>query len=231
MVIPMLSALDPTNRLPKGLQIFQHLRQAIVTLKFKPGQSLSEKEISLQLGVSRQPVREAFIMLSEAGLVDIMPQRGTLVIKISLEAVKTARFIRETLEVAVAKEACGKLNGAFFLRTRALIAQQKMAAEAEDFEEFLSLDEAFHKSIALEIGMQRVWELVESQKAQMDRVRFLSLPGASPMRKLIAQHEAILDALEKGDKSACEEAVKQHLSEVLSVLEPLSLAFPDYFSE
>ncbi|PPC74998.1 GntR family transcriptional regulator [Pokkaliibacter plantistimulans] len=227
----MLSALDPTNRLPKGLQIFQHLRQAIVTLKFKPGQSLSEKEISLQLGVSRQPVREAFIMLSEAGLVDIMPQRGTLVIKISLEAVKTARFIRETLEVAVAKEACGKLNGAFFLRTRALIAQQKMAAEAEDFEEFLSLDEAFHKSIALEIGMQRVWELVESQKAQMDRVRFLSLPGASPMRKLIAQHEAILDALEKGDKSACEEAVKQHLSEVLSVLEPLSLAFPDYFSE
>lgn len=231
MVNPMLSALDPTNRLPKGLQIFQHLRQAIVTLKFKPGQSLSEKEISLQLGVSRQPVREAFIMLSEAGLVDIMPQRGTLVIKISLEAVKTARFIRETLEVAVAKEACGKLNGAFFLRTRALIAQQKMAAEAEDFEEFLSLDEAFHKSIALEIGMQRVWELVESQKAQMDRVRFLSLPGASPMRKLIAQHEAILDALEKGDKSACEEAVKQHLSEVLSVLEPLSLAFPDYFSE
>ncbi|MDH2435411.1 GntR family transcriptional regulator [Pokkaliibacter sp. MBI-7] len=227
----MLSALDPTNRLPKGLQIFQHLRQAIVTLKFKPGQSLSEKEISLQLGVSRQPVREAFIMLSEAGLVDIMPQRGTLVIKISLEAVKTARFIRETLEVAVAKEACGKLNGAFFLRTRALIAQQKMAAEAEDFEEFLSLDEAFHKSIALEIGMQRVWELVESQKAQMDRVRFLSLPGASPMRKLIAQHEAILDALEQGDKLACEEAVKQHLSEVLSVLEPLSLAFPDYFSE
>ncbi len=225
----MMSAITLDQRLPKALQIFQQLRHAIVTLKIKPGQSLSEKEIALQMGVSRQPVREAFIKLSEIGLVDIIPQRGTYVVKISVEAVKIARFIRETLEVAVAKAACGKLDEAFFARMHELIARQQNAAEQDNFEAFLLLDEAFHKAIAIEIGLERAWEIIESEKTQMDRVRFLSLPGASPMKRLINQHRAILAALESADIKACETAVTTHLSEVLSVLDPLSQEFPDYF--
>ena len=57
-------------------------------------------------GVSRQPVREAFIKLSEAGLVRIRPQRGTFVVKISTKQVTDARFVREAVEVAVARKAC-----------------------------------------------------------------------------------------------------------------------------
>ena len=66
---------------------------------------MSEKELSLQLGVSRTPVREAFIRLSEEGLVDIFPQRGTIVAPIRMGEIKEAQFLREILETAIVRRA------------------------------------------------------------------------------------------------------------------------------
>ncbi len=71
---------------------------------------LSEQDIATRLGVSRQPVREAFIKLGEAGLIRVLPQRGTLVVKISRAAVEDARFIREAVECAVAARGRGELH-------------------------------------------------------------------------------------------------------------------------
>src|SRR3546814_13928000 len=74
-------------------------------MRIKPGEMLSEQEIADRLKVSRSPVREAFIKLGEAGLVRILPQRGTLVVKISQRSVEDARFIRGAVDCAVAREA------------------------------------------------------------------------------------------------------------------------------
>src|SRR3712207_751012 len=98
-------AIDPGDSEPIARQVTRALRTAIVTMCLKPGEMLSEQEIATRLGVSRQPVREAFIKLGEAGLLRVLPQRGTLVVKISLSAVDEARFIREAVECAVAREA------------------------------------------------------------------------------------------------------------------------------
>ena len=73
------------------------LRQCIAELRLKPGEALSEKDIAGRYGVSRQPVREAFIKLSEAGLVEIRPSRGTFVMKISVREVANARLVREAI--------------------------------------------------------------------------------------------------------------------------------------
>ena len=75
-----------------------------------------------RLGVSRTPVREAVIRLAEAGLLEVLPQRGTFVRKISLKAVRDARFVREAIELAVLREAVGRLPASFFAAARALIA-------------------------------------------------------------------------------------------------------------
>ncbi len=83
-------------------RLFHVLRQSIIQMVLAPGQALSEKEIANLFTVSRQPVREAFIRLSESGLVEVRPQRGTYVVRISRQAVLEARFIRESLEVAIA---------------------------------------------------------------------------------------------------------------------------------
>ena len=135
--IENMLAASLTLQLPIAPQIYRELRQSIITMELKPGQRLSEKEISLRLEVSRQPVREAFIKLVDAGLVEVLPQRGTHVLKISARAVMNARFVREAVEVAVIREAAGRLPPSFFAQMDALIGRQRDAAEANDFESFL----------------------------------------------------------------------------------------------
>lgn len=214
-----------------GAQAFATLRHAIVTLGLRPGRSFSEQEVAGQLRISRTPVREAFIKLAEAGLIEILPQRGTLVRRISAKAVTDARFVREAVETAVLREAAaaGRLPPSFFAASRSLIAAQREAAAGDDLERFLGLDDAFHRSFATGIGRGHAWAVVEAQKAQMDRVRFLSLPDATPIGRLIDQHEAILDAVERGDAPASEAAMRAHLTEVLAALDPLRRLYPDLF--
>lgn len=79
---------------PVNQQIYRIPRKDIVECAIPPGKLLSEKEISTRFSVSRQPVREAFLKLAEAGLVQVLPQRGTFVMKISEQRVADARFIR-----------------------------------------------------------------------------------------------------------------------------------------
>src|SRR3954467_3785915 len=88
----MLRKVDLQSTEPVARRVFQELRNAIVTMRFRPGQAVSELDIATQLGVSRQPVREAFIKLAEAGLLSVRPQRGTFIVKISLKQVFDARF-------------------------------------------------------------------------------------------------------------------------------------------
>ena len=129
---------------PIAPQLVAALRQAIIASELRPGEALSEKEIAGRFGVSRQPVREAFIKLSEAGLVQILPSRGTYVMKISLREVANARFVREAVECALARAASKLIdpNGVALLRR--LIAEQSAAAGRSDYTRFTVLDEAFH---------------------------------------------------------------------------------------
>lgn len=212
-------------------RVFQDLKTAIVTMALMPGQALSENEIAARLGVSRQPVREAFIKLSEAGLVRIRPQRGTFVVKISVKQVADARFVREAVEVAVARKACEMMTAERISDLKNIIAAQRIAAVESAPARFLALDEAFHRGLALGVDCGYAWQVVEAVKAQMDRVRYLSLPQATPIERLVEQHAAILAAIEAGNAVAAEAAVREHLSEILSSLPQLEMQYPQLFED
>src|SRR3569623_1338408 len=106
-------------------QVFHTLRTAIVTMRLTPATALSEQEIADRRKVSRQPVREAFIKLSEIGLVRVMPQRGTFVVKISAKAVTDARFVREAVECAIARRAAEGIGKPAVDALSAIIADQR----------------------------------------------------------------------------------------------------------
>ena len=114
-------------------------------------------------------------------------------------------------------------------RIEQLVAEQKLAAEAGDSSRFYALDEAFHRAIADCVECDPALRVVESARAQTDRVRYLSLPDASPLALLIAQHEAILDAIKARDPERAEAAMRTHLREILSALPRLAERFPDVF--
>jgi DNA-binding GntR family transcriptional regulator len=89
--------LNPTQ--PVNQQIYRILRRDIVHCLIPPGTPLSEKEVSIRFDVSRQPVREAFIKLAENGLIQIRPQRGSYVNKISWLRSATAASSARPLSV------------------------------------------------------------------------------------------------------------------------------------
>lgn len=210
-------------------RVFKELRSAIVEMAFRPGQALSEKDVADRFGVSRQPVREAFIKLSEAGLLSIRPQRGTYVVKISARQVYDVRFVREAVEVAVVRKAAIELPGSAIRALRETVNAQRKVAQDERPDRFFPLDEAFHRGLALGVGCEYAWHVVEDMKAQMDRVRYLSLPEATPLSRLIDQHEAIVDAIAAHNPAGAEAAMRTHLSEILTSLPELAERFPDLF--
>lgn len=216
---------------PIARQVARALRHAIVTMQIKPGEMLSEQEIADRLKVSRSPVREAFIKLGEAGLVRILPQRGTLVVKISQRSVEDARFIREAVECAVAREAARIRDPMALGRLADSLTRQRRAARAKDVQGFFSLDEEFHQSLAEAAGRPAAWRAVEDAKPQMDRVRYLSMEDATPLAVLVHQHAAIVAAVKGGDGTAAETAMRVHLSEILRSLPALAARHPELFDE
>lgn len=212
-----------------GFRVFEALRLAIVQLQLRPGNLLSEAEVAKQLGVSRQPVREAFIKLAEVGLVAVRPQRGTFVVLISRREVENARFIREAIEVAIVRKACAVASPSDLATLRDIVARQKAIQAADDRAAFFRLDEALHQTIARAVDCEQAWRLLENLKAQMDRVRYLSLPLATPLETLITQHDAIVNAIAAGDPDLAEARMREHLSEILKSLPKIATEHPDLF--
>jgi GntR family transcriptional regulator, rspAB operon transcriptional repressor len=214
---------------PISKQIFRALREAIFVGQMVPGTPLSEKEVSDMFQVSRQPVREAFIKLVEAGVLQVLPQRGTFVKRISPRRVREGRFIREAIETAVARKAAQHITDEQLRQLADNLRDQRVAAKANDTAAFLALDEAFHCTIAQTIDCGAAWDTIQDIKAQMDRVRYLSLPDDSPLDHLIRQHAKILTALKAHDPDAAEAAMRAHLREILVTLGPIAARNPAWF--
>lgn len=217
--------LDPSMAISP--QIYAQLRDAIIRNRFAPGDRISESEIARSRNVSRQPVREAFIKLAGEGLLVILPQRGTIISKISYTAVLDARFLREAIEADIVRILAAHPEQAVIRELRHQIKAQSAVAGA-DQQEFINLDERFHRTLADSAGKVGAWRLIEGLKSQMDRVRFLSL-GQFPVKKLIDQHSAVVDRIEIGDPDGANAAIRAHLREVLSDLPEILAANPDFF--
>lgn len=211
-----------------GTQLYLHLRDAIIRGELRPGQALSESELAKQYSTSRQPVREAFIKLANERLVVILPQRGTFVVKISVTDVLDARFVREAIEVAVAEEAAKTASPSAIQDLRSLIEQQKNVP-AGQIDVFHALDEEFHRTLALSVGRAHAWRVVETIKAQMDRIRYLSLDYATPLSLTIDQHTRIVDGIEAHDPAAAAAAVRTHLQQIIVSVPEIAKQFPDFF--
>ncbi len=219
------------DRRPLSDQVHDWLRLGIITLRFAPGLMLSESNLAQYLKVSRTPVREALIRLSQEGMVEILAQRGSRVAAISKPSVEAARFIRLSLERAVMEELCQKtIKPANFFELQAVIFQQREAAEQKNVESFMELDDVFHQKIAQAAGREAAWRIIEQKKAQMDRVGFLSLKETADLNVLIEHHEAVLKAVKEQDLNTASTLLEEHFAAVLKTMDTLEESYPEYFS-
>ena len=212
---------------PSVAAIHDAIRADVILMRLLPGARVSENELARRFGTSRTPVREALVRLADEGLVDVWPQRGTFISRISLMAVQRARFVRMALEIAIFRRAAerGLAPAVWAELDEAIAAQEAARNEAEAF---TAADDRLHRAMANGIGVGDVWAVLEREKAQFDRMRFLSLPHVTPVGLLIDQHRAMLAAVRAGDAEAAEAAVRQHLGESEKAADELLRRHPQY---
>ncbi len=211
-------------------QVHDWLRRRVLRGELPPGARLSETEIASEIGVSRQPVREAFIRLAGDGLAEIRPQRGTYISKISMSAVLSARLIREAVEGDLARLTAGLRPPAALAAMQAEIALQHQADRAGDVNAFIESDDRFHRLLAVAAGHEAVWNDLERLKSQMNRLRHMSMRDFD-RAQTIAQHQDILDAVQQGDAARAGDAARLHLRQMLTELPAMAARYPEYFTK
>lgn len=209
--------------------VYESLRDQIISMELEPGRSISEKEISELLQVSRTPVREAFVMLAKEELLEVYPQRGTTISLIDLYMVEEARFIRENLERATVKLACENFSDEYLERLQLNVATQKKCVDAEDYTKLFELDEQFHYTIAIGSGKERIWTIIQQMKAHLNRIRLLSLAAHLNWDLIVSQHEEILLAIQEKNPQMADEAMEAHLKKLIFDQNKLKEEFPQYF--
>ena len=217
--------LDPLKAV--GPQLREILRARIICNDLKPASGISETELAKFYNVSRQPVREAFITLVNEGLVEIRPQRGTYVKCIDYKSVMNGRFVREAVEADIVEKLSKKPDKQLVTELRSQLHEQHACAKGSA-SAFIELDERFHHTLANAAGLHKIWDLLETTKSQMDRVRFITFEEF-PTDKLIQQHELIVDCIEEASPIRAKTAMRNHLREILNSLPKVRDRYPDYF--
>lgn len=224
-----LRTLEPLNRPSVADTVFDQLNRQILSLELPPGTKMSEVEVAKALGVSRQPVRDAFYRLSKLGFLSIRPQRATLVSQISEAGVLQARFIRNAIEAETVRTACRVLAKEDHSALDEIIDRQKQAVDANDPVSFHALDDQFHKEICDRSGLGFVWDIIREKKAHMDRVRFLSLSFAS--QDAFGDHVNIMEAIRARDEERAMQQMRLHLSRIQQQIVRIRAAHIHYFAD
>jgi GntR family transcriptional regulator, rspAB operon transcriptional repressor len=229
-VIPqsLIAAIDPA--LPKTAQVYAVMRRAIVNLHLSPGSIVNEKLLCEQFGISRTPLREAILQLNAENLVSVVPNSGTYVSRIDLQSVFDGQLVREALERKVVRLAARRMTPQFERALDFSMHQQRRTAADIDYDAFYELDEAFHTMICAFGASPHIWKIINSAKAQLDRVRRMSYPLVSHLDVVLQEHAAVVDGLIRRDPDAAEAAMKVHVHRVFTMIRRLIADRSDYFA-
>lgn len=212
-------------------QVFDFLKERIVSLELKPGTVLSRAELQESFGLSSTPIRDALMKLQEEDLVEIFPQHATVVSPINLAQARHAQFLRRSIELEVVRTLALAPDLEIVRRLRDLIADQKRLARTGDLARFNILDQDFHRTMYNAAGVPDLWGLVRRHSGHLDRLRRLHLPVKGKARQILDDHAVIVDAIAAGLPEEAQEHLRDHLSKSLAFSGEMRLRFPDYFRD
>jgi len=212
-------------------QVFERLREMILSLELAPGTVLSRADLATQYGLSQTPVRDALMKLGEEGLVDIFPQHATVVSQINVTSALQAHFLRRAIELEVVRTLSQQRDAALIAQLRVMIAGQKKLRDVKNYEQFSVLDQAFHRQMYEAAGVPQLWDLVRRGGGHIDRLRRLHLPVAGKTAAVVRDHAKIVDAIEKGDAESAQAALRKHLSGTLNQLDQIRASYPDFLTD
>jgi DNA-binding GntR family transcriptional regulator len=212
-------------------QVFEHLRDMIVSLALAPGTALSRAALQEQFGLSSTPIRDALMRLEQEGLVEVFPQSGTIVSLIDVPLARQAQFLRRSIEQEAVRVLATAHDAALIDRLEGIIREQRVLAKRGDLETFNQADLGFHKVLYDAAGVPDLWFLVRRRSGHIDRIRRLHLPIGRKASEIMSDHAAIVRAIAQRKPAAAQTALRDHLSRSLAFTDELRARFPGYFKE
>ncbi len=210
--------------------VFDYLYEQIGSLKLLPGSKISEAEIAAKLGVSRQPVRDAFSRLGNLDLLLIRPQRATEVKKFSMKSIELARFVRRSVELEVVRRAALEWDGSLAPQFDANLAAQEKALAEVNVDAFHELDYNFHKMFCVAAKTEMAFEVIAENKARVDRLCVLSLADGRGMSVLHEDHKVMMDQLKSGDVDGLTSTLRTHLNRLDDTIAEIHRNHLEYFN-
>ena len=212
-------------------RVYHSMKDAILSLAYQPGQILRKGEICEQLDISRSPVSEAVTRLAAEGLVDVIPQAGTFVTRFSMAEIREGAFLREALEIAAVELVAKTItDDQVKLLQRNLRVQQALVDDL-DVQGFYQFDSEMHNLILSFTNYRRLAAMSQTSWLQVNRARQLILPNPDRVADTLAEHRAIVSALQARDPKAARKATKKHLGQLLLHIEAIEIDRPDLFDK
>lgn len=195
----------------KKNEVFDDLRNRIVSGEFAPGDWLVERELSEMYGISRTPIREVLGKLSNLCIVEMQSSKGYQVKKLNLAEIIEIFNAREAIEGISARFACYSKNPNF----KSTINELRLKLEALDLQhdgkEGVTVGNQLHNFIIAEANNRYFSEFADKLSALMSLTRNITMNFSRIEEKSRADHLAILNALEERDGEKCEHLMREHL--------------------
>jgi GntR family transcriptional regulator, rspAB operon transcriptional repressor len=190
---------------------YQHLRDVILRGTLPVGSVLAESDIAAELEISRTPVRQALGLLLQEGLVEVGPRRQLIVRGFTEVHRREILLLREALEGTAVRHAAEVIEIEDVDLLRLLLIRQRRAANEGREEDFIDLDEQFHLKIAEEARLPILYGFLSQLRGFVRLMRVGASRHPGYMSEVIAEHEALVDALERHDANAAAAALSHHL--------------------
>jgi DNA-binding GntR family transcriptional regulator len=219
--------LDRTRQ--SAPQVFEALRELIVSFQLEPGTVLQRAELADHFGISQTPIRDALLRLGEEQLVDIFPQHATMVTALICRRLRRYAGLAIELEILTALCALPEAeHAALVRRLNENLAMQEAALHPLDVPKLALADQAFHQEMYEAAQVGPLWRLVRKQSGHVDRLRRLNLPDEGKPQSIVRDHRAIVEAIARQDAPAAQQALRRHLAGTLSFVDDIRQRFPDW---
>ena len=191
--------------------VFDALREAIINGTLKPRDRLMEIQLAEELGVSRTPIREALRKLELEGFIVMVPRKGAYVADISFKDIADVFEIRAALEALAAGLAAERITDEELEDMERLVAEKAEAISGYDMDRLIRVDTLFHDAIYKASRNQRLTNIINNLREQIQRYRTTSLAYPGRMKRSLEEHRGIVEAIQSRDPQIAQQVAREHI--------------------
>lgn len=193
-------------------KIASSIRDSIIEGRIKPGERLMEPDVAKTLGVSRTPLREAFLQLESEGFLKVNPRKGALVTETSPGDAEETYIIKGALEAVAARLAADSINDEQIEELISLNKKMEAIAQSKDkdYKTFLELNSVFHQKIYECSGNAKLIKMINTLRNQTLRYNYIFLSLLSHLDESVEEHYEIIEALKKRKPEEAESFIRKH---------------------